>query len=89
MRMTQVSSGLIATQMLTSAAPFCAAASLTNGALEAERERAGRGGRGADHELAAGEALTFSENHFFHGCLPYDRRVARSAARPFAELPAA
>ena len=34
MRITQVSSGLMATQMLTSAGPFCAAASVTNGALK-------------------------------------------------------
>src|SRR3954453_17625443 len=34
MRMTQVSSGLIATQMLTSVAPFCAIASVTKGALK-------------------------------------------------------
>src|SRR5436305_6362863 len=34
MRITHVSSGLMATQMLTSVAPFCAAASVTNGVLK-------------------------------------------------------
>src|SRR4051794_10043388 len=34
MRTTQVSSGLMATQMFTSVAPFCAAASVRNGALK-------------------------------------------------------
>ena len=89
MRITQVSSGLIATQMLTSVAPFCAARLGDERRLEAEREAAAGERGGADHELAAGETLAVSKDHFFHGCLPHDRRVARSAARPPVGLPAA
>ena len=90
MRITQVSSGLIATQMFTSAAPFCAAASRDERRLEAERERAGCGGGCADDERAAGELLAFAKDHLFHGCLPHDRRCARSAARVLlVPLPAA
>ena len=68
MRMTQVSSGLIATQTLTSlAAPFCG---LRERHVQAEREAAAGDRRGADDELAPREVLAFAECHFSHGALP-------------------
>ena len=70
MRITQVSSGLIATQMLTSlAAPFCC---LRERHVQAEGEAAAGHRRRADDELPPREVLAFAECHFSHGALPYD-----------------
>jgi len=68
MRITQVSSGLIATQMLTSVAAFCACtASTPNGTFQSQRQTAAGDGYRADDEFAARELRGFCNDHVFHG----------------------
>ena len=72
MRMTQVSSGLIATQTLTSFDGVAVLRERLAGKRHAHAEcETAAGGRGrTDDELAAGEVLAFAECHFSHGALP-------------------
>ena len=88
MRITQVSSGLIATQMLTSArgAPAPAPSRTPNGTLESERQAAAGNGCRADDELAAREFRALRQDRTFHGYPPEalsgGARVGMPDARP-------
>ena len=79
-RITQVSSGLMATQILTSVAalPCASAGPAANGAVESEREPAAGGG-GADDERAARKFCGFAADDLFHGKPPYVLDVSLAA----------